>query len=255
MPKAIIIVPCYNEARRFDATEFDALARLPDTSVLFVNDGSTDRTVDALRAFCRNRGEIIQVMNLEKNRGKGEAVRLGMLRAVEERSEIVGYYDADLSTPVAEMARIISVLGQGDFSVVMGSRIRHLGASIDRSLLRHYVGRVFSTLSSKILRAPVYDTQCGAKAFRNGPQLVQALREPFVSRWCFDIELLGRLLIGTPDCPPLSLERFRELPLRRWQDVPGSKIGPRNSLQIAYELTRVALDLHARRRHRRGEAG
>ena len=88
-----------------------------------------------------------------------------------------------------------------------------LGYDIDRSAVRHYLGRVFATAASLILQARVYDTQCGAKLFRAGPALSDALATPFLSRWAFDVEFLGRLLIGSPAVPPLPLSAVVEVPL------------------------------------------
>ena len=96
-----------------------------------------------------------------------------------------------------------------------------LGHRIERSWARHYLGRLFATASSQVLGLPVYDTQCGAKVFRDGPALRAALATPFTSRWAFDVELLGRLGTGAD-------RRFLEVPLERWHDVGGSKLRPRD---------------------------
>jgi hypothetical protein len=92
----------------------------------------------------------------------------------------------------------------------------------------------------------VYDTQCGAKLFKHTPALESALATPFLSRWAFDVELLGRLLCGTPPVPP---ERMLEEPLLEWNDVPGSKVGPRDVLMTGVDLVRISRDI-ARRRER-----
>ena len=92
------------------------------------------------------------------------------------------------------MARLVDTLADDEhLQVVIGSRVGLLGHDIDRSLRRHYLGRIFATVSSAVLDLPVYDTQCGAKAFRVTPALRAALADPFTSRWAFDVELLGRL--------------------------------------------------------------
>jgi dolichyl-phosphate beta-glucosyltransferase len=250
LQKVILIFPCYNEAARFDPDRFRDFGNLPGVSLLFVNDGSTDATEKTLRSFCRTSGALADVLCLDRNRGKGEAVRRGMLHALELGARVVGYIDADLSTPMAEVGRMLATLQAEPLSVLMGSRIQYLGTSIERSPLRHYIGRLFATVASVILDIPVYDTQCGAKLLRSSPSLRGALAEPFVSRWCFDVELLGRLLIGASAWSAVPLDQVREFPLREWHDVPDSKLGLRDSVRIAVELARVALDLSARRRAR-----
>jgi glycosyltransferase involved in cell wall biosynthesis len=254
MRKIALIVPCYDEAQRFDAQRFARLAALPDVSLVFVNDGSTDATERHLRAFCERADAEAVLLSFSRNRGKAESVREGMRRALESGAEIVGYVDADLSTPVEEIARMLSALAAGDASVLLASRVRVLGAAIERSALRHYLGRAFATFAALELGVPVYDTQCGAKLFRRCRALETALGEPFHTRWSFDVELLGRLLIGTPEVAGLPVAAFRELPLERWREAPGSKLSLLDTPRIALELARVALDLAARRRALRSSA-
>jgi hypothetical protein len=185
---------------------------------------------------------------LTSNRGKAEAVREGLRTALAAGAEIVGFLDADLSTPPAELDDLLAVLARPGVQVAIGARIGMLGYDIERSAVRHYLGRVFATAASMILQARVYDTQCGAKLFRAGPALAEALATPFLSRWAFDVEFLGRLLIGTPAVPPLPLTAVVEVPLSVWHDVKGSKLGVGGMARTLRDLALVASDLAARRR-------
>jgi hypothetical protein len=160
----------------------------------------------------------------------------------------VGYTDADLATPPQEIHRLIEVFQAEDPDALLASRIRHLGMRIERSAHRHYLGRVFATAASMILGVPVYDTQCGAKLFRRTRALELAVSEPFLASWSFDVELLGRLLTGGPSVQGLAVTRIRELPLREWHHVRGSKIRPWHAFSVAWELARIAQDLRGRRR-------
>jgi glycosyltransferase involved in cell wall biosynthesis len=252
MRKVALIVPCYQEARRFDESGFVALGGLPDVTLVLADDGSSDDTRSCLERIAARDDVDAQVLAFPQNRGKGETVRDGLRHALASGAEIVGYADADMATPAAEIGRLLETLDETGRSVVLGSRIRRLGARIERSALRHYGARVYATAFSLMLHVPVYDTQCGAKVFRRTAALEAALAEPFVARWCFDVELLGRILIGTPQQPGLPLDAILELPLREWRDVPGSKFrGLLDAPRVTSETVRIALDLAARRRRLR----
>jgi glycosyltransferase involved in cell wall biosynthesis len=246
-----IVVPCYDEEERLDVAALLELAAAVPARIIAVDDGSTDATGALLAAAARAHPEKLAVVTMPANGGKGEAVRAGMRAGLERGASIVGYYDADLATPPAEMARLVAELrADPDRAVVLGSRVGLLGHRIDRSLWRHYLGRVFATVSSAVLGLAVYDTQCGAKVFRDGPALRVALAEPFGSRWAFDVELLGRLLAAGADAGS-----FVEVPLREWRDVAGSKLGPSAALAAALDLATVARTLRRRGRQPTGSTG
>ena len=193
----------------------------------------------------------VEVLSLSPKRGKAEAVRQGLLRALTQGPEVVGYFDADLSTPVSEIRRLLDIIEQSDAAAVMGSRISLLGSNIQRSAVRHYLGRIFATAASLVLQTRIYDTQCGAKLFRRSPALEAALADPFLSRWSFDVELLGRLLVGTASVPAIDEKKFIEVPLHSWCDVAGSKLRPAAMAGAVTELARIGLDLTQRRRSAR----
>ena len=88
---------------------------------------------------------------------------------------------------------------------------------------------------------PVYDTQCGAKAFRRTPALLAAVRSPFSSRWVFDVELLQRLLAGDEGAPGLPASSFIELPLKEWRDVRGTNLGAAAMVRAGLDLARLAI--------------
>jgi glycosyltransferase involved in cell wall biosynthesis len=250
--RATIVVPCYNEAQRLDPGAFKTLIdRDPELELLFVDDGSQDDTAQVLESLRTCLPERIAVLPLEKNCGKAEAVRRGLLSALEKGADIVGYLDADLATPVDEMARLVDELRNGDARMLLGSRVLLLGREIQRKAVRHYLGRLFATAASLTLRLPVYDTQCGAKVFRRTPALQAALGQPFLSRWVFDVELVGRMLIPENNIPALARGDIREVPLEVWRDIQGSKLRPWHFLTAAVDMSRIAVDLKRRRRRRR----
>jgi len=249
MARLTVVVPCYNEAARLDAAPLLAFVDShANASLLLVDDGSTDTTAAVLERLASERPGRIRALSLTPNGGKAEAVRRGLRDALAAGAEIVGYLDADLSTPPAEIDDLLAGLARPGVQVAIGARVGMLGYDIDRSAVRHYLGRVFATAASVILRARVYDTQCGAKLFRAGAALSGALSTAFLSRWAFDVELLGRLLIGTPQVPALPLAAIVEVPLPVWRDVKGSKLGVTGMAQTLRDLILVANDLAARRR-------
>ena len=249
MARLTVVVPCYNEAARLDAAPLLAFVDShANASLLLVDDGSTDTTAAVLERLASERPGRIRALSLTPNGGKAEAVRRGLRDALAAGAEIVGYLDADLSTPPAEIDDLLAGLARPGVQVAIGARVGMLGYDIDRSAVRHYLGRVFATAASVILRARVYDTQCGAKLFRAGAALSGALSTAFLSRWAFDVELLGRLLIGTPQVPALPLAAIVEVPLPVWHDVKGSKLGVTGMAQTLRDLILVANDLAGRRR-------
>jgi glycosyltransferase involved in cell wall biosynthesis len=251
--RSILVVPCYNEAARLDGQALASLVEgeAPATRLVLVNDGSTDATSDRLDELKGRFPGRVDVLSFDRNRGKAEAVRQGLLLALSKNAEVVGYFDADLSTPISEVRRLLRVIEGRGASVVFGTRISLLGNDIHRSPTRHYLGRIFATAASGILRVRVYDTQCGAKMFRRSPALEAALGEPFLSRWAFDVELLGRLLAGGPSAPPLEVASFLEVPLESWRDVPGSKLRLAAMAGALKDLARIGIDLARRRRANR----
>ncbi len=234
------MVPCFNEAARLDRGAFEVHAREhPGTGFLFVDDGSTDATREVIEELAARGDGAIGVLALERNRGKAEAVRRGMLRALEQGPRFAGYWDADLSTPLSALPRFEAVLEQRDaLRLVMGSRIRLLGRDVRRSELRHYVGRVFATAASLTLGLAVYDTQCGAKLFRVDGALGDVFGEPFVSHWAFDVEVIARLLARHAASGELE-SLIYELPLQRWHDVAGSKVRPLDFPAALLDLLRI----------------
>jgi dolichyl-phosphate beta-glucosyltransferase len=192
---------------------------------LFVNDGSTDATRDVLTKLQCASPDTIRVHDQPRNQGKAEAVRVGMLSALTTDAEFVGFWDADLATPLSALPRFLETLEARPLvDVVLGSRVKLLGRSIERYAWRHYLGRVYATLVSQLLRLAVYDTQCGAKVFRANETLRRVLDEPFHTEWLFDVEILARMIGASPTGTAGVAERLYELPLDEWRDVKGSKL-------------------------------
>jgi dolichyl-phosphate beta-glucosyltransferase len=239
MSNCTIIIPCYNEEARLKSSAIVThLTRSPKQSILFVDDGSIDRTRAILERLQGEMPAQISVLRNEYNAGKGEAVRRGLLHALgNDDVQFVGYWDADLATPLEAVDDLLGVLlSRPEIEIVIGSRVKLLGRVIERRLHRHYLGRAFATCASLVLDLPVYDTQCGAKLFRATPDLELILNDAFESRWIFDVELLARFLTLHSVDRQRARAAIYECPLNYWQDVPGSKVRPRDFLRAAREL-------------------
>ncbi len=244
--RTVIVVPCYDEETRLDAAELRRLAESAD--VWLVDDGSRDRTHERIEQIAAGSGDRIVAFANQRNLGKAETVRRHLIEGCERGAPMVGFLDADLATPVDEMTAMIALLESSGAEGVTGARVGLSGRDIQRSAVRHYFGRVFSTFASIAIRARYYDTQCGAKVFRNTASLRAALADPFLSRWAFDVELIGRLLAGTRDAPPVANDRLVEFPLSTWHDIAGSKLTAGAAWKSAAELLAIGRDLQRRRR-------
>jgi dolichyl-phosphate beta-glucosyltransferase len=240
-PRCAIVVPCYNEERRLQPQRFlDYVSHAPDVEFLMVNDGSADRTADVLSALERTSGGRIRAITLAKNQGKAEAVRQGLALALAGEPDVVGFWDADLATPLEAIDELREELRRhAQVEMVFGSRVKLLGRTIERQPMRHYAGRIFATLTSIALRLPVYDTQCGAKLFRRTPQIASYFSEPFSTRWIFDVEILARALVQPGRRATLVTGGILEYPLHEWRDIKGSKLKAFDFVIAAGELVRI----------------
>ena len=238
MRRTVVVIPCYNEAARLKSEEFVAGVRAyPGLNFLFVDDGSTDGTNRVLEELVARDPARLQWLMLPQNQGKAEAVRRGLVQAFKMPVDFVGFLDADLATPIVELPLMTAPFDEPHVLMVMASRVAMLGRTIDRSTWRHYTGRVFATLASLLLGLRVYDTQCGAKLFRNIDAVREVFDRPFMSSWAFDVEILARLLRSerAGKIPPVT-RVVVEVPLRQWTDVRGSKIGLADSVIATSQL-------------------
>jgi glycosyltransferase involved in cell wall biosynthesis len=248
--ETIVVVPCYNEARRIDAAAIGSfLGRFPGISLLLVDDGSTDDTPRLIEQLRQRHRRQIATLRLATNAGKAEAVRRGVQLALRRRPALVGYWDADLATPLDSIPRFVAVLRERpELVLVMGSRVALLGRQIRRRWMRHLLGRGFATAASLVLGLPVYDTQCGAKLFRVTPETVELFRQPFRTRWIFDVEILARMVAATRNVASRPAHvLIYEYPLEQWHDVQGSRLKPRDFAVAALDLAAIGWRYSLRR--------
>jgi dolichyl-phosphate beta-glucosyltransferase len=239
VPETVIVVPCYNEADRLDSRSLTSFAHeFPNVAIVFVNDGSSDQTLAVLRNLYATSPSSFRVHNLHQNLGKAEATRQGILKAFALDPKYVGWWDADLSAPLREIPLFLKVLdNMPKIQIVFGARVKLLGRSIKRPVLRHYLGRISATVISWMLQLPVYDTQCGAKLFRANQQMRSLFEEEFLSSWIFDVEIIARMIrahrdhiLGAPE------QVIYELPLDEWHHKGESNIKASDYIKSLYQL-------------------
>jgi len=241
MKKTAIIVPCYNESKRLNAEAFIKYSE-KNTWVyfIFVNDGSSDSTFEIIKYMCHSNPKQIWCIDQKINFGKAEAVRRGFLKAIDSGFYYIGYLDADLATPLNAIDELCSLFEDKNIITAIGSRVNLLGYRIERKPLRHYLGRVFATFASCVLGLPIYDTQCGAKIFRNNLDLEKVFSTPFIVKWTFDVEILARFKVIFQNRKIGSLENYAlEYPLKEWTHIAGSKVKAHDFILGIIELFKI----------------
>jgi len=235
LPAFSAVIPCFNEAARLEHTlrsTIDYLSAIsPQSELIVVNDGSTDATSTIARQTLPDAQIETRLLENFPNRGKGHAVRTGLLAA---QKPIGLFFDADLSTPLDETPKLIEPIARGDVDLAFGSR------AVDRGLIgirqpwrREYAGRLFNLLVRVATGLPFWDTQCGFKAFRLDAcrPIIKAAR---VEGFAFDVELL--LLAQRAGL------RLCEIPVR-WNHAGGSKV---DFIHDSIAMLREVIRLRAR---------
>jgi len=218
-----LVVPCYNEEKRLNVKAYlSSLSKNVKLTILFVNDGSSDNTLNILQKISKAEPERAMYLSLDRNKGKAEAVRQGICHLLKmDTFEIIGYWDADLAVPLIEVNDFIRVFQTyPDVQAVIGSRVHLAGRAIEHVNLRHYFGRVFATIISLTFGFKIYDTQCGAKLFYS-KILEPVVKEIFCSNWIFDVELLIRL--SRIDFLRRKENWLYEYPVHEWKNVSDTK--------------------------------
>jgi dolichyl-phosphate beta-glucosyltransferase len=228
-----IVIPAYNEGQRLGATLERVLAYVREqqwnAEVVVVNDGSRDNTADLVRQFAA-KNPILRLVENPGNRGKGYAVRNGIMNA---HGQIIVFSDADLSSPIEEMPKLIKALIAGA-DIAIGSRWLDANLQTQRqSLHRQLFGRIFNGLNRVVLGLNFKDTQCGFKAFtRRAVHMIMPLQQ--IERWGFDPEILFL-------ARKFGL-RVDEVAVR-WGHVGGTRINPvTDGARMFQEMIRIRVN-------------
>jgi glycosyltransferase involved in cell wall biosynthesis len=228
-----VIIPAYNERATIDEVLRRVRAVPIEKEILVVDDASTDGTAERVEALS---GPDLRLLRHPRNRGKGAAIRTGVLAAT---GRYVFFLDADLATPVEESLKLLGEL-KGGAPVVVGTRIQPDGSDMRASqpAQRRFVGRLFTIMRKAMRVLPdIDDTQCPMKGFRH--DVAQAVfRQQQLSGWIFDAEVLyiARALGYRIVSVPVS-----------WHHVEGSRlrVRPQEAFQVARDLVRLRF-LHGR---------
>jgi len=242
-----LIVPCYNEQRRLNIPYWhDLIAKHSDVNFLFVDDGSKDETLKILNSF--ETFPNVKVLALESNSGKGEAVRQGFLKVFQRTPlsislpVIVGFLDCDGAFSHSDILNGIQlsneVLVQGNYEALISSRVKMLGRKIERSELRHFIGRLIATLISFGWSESPYDSQSGFKMFLMTDNLERIISKEFKTKWFFDLEILSGLQSGS----------IYEYPLNEWREINGSHLDFTSAPRIISEVFKVRNIIKTNRR-------
>ena len=238
-----VVIPCYNEEERLSGEAFKNFAHKNlGYHLCFVNDGSTDNTLEVLHTLRKGNESTISVYNCAKNGGKAEAVRQGALHlAKDPQLDFIGYLDADLSTDFRDFDDLVKTLQNSDFKIVSGSRMSRMGANIAKESARKIISVSINLIIRSILGMPFNDTQCGAKIMDK--EIVEHMfPKKFITKWLFDVEIFMRMRkhYGKKNVQKLICEQ----PLKRWVHADGSKLSMKDSVKIVGQLAKIAMHYH-----------
>jgi dolichyl-phosphate beta-glucosyltransferase len=228
-----IVVPAYNEETRFQY-------KLPHVQeylnrnfnsyeIIYVDDGSTDGTFQALTAFAKTFPQM-RVLRLEKNQGKGKAVRTGIENA---SGQIILFSDADFSTPIEDIQDLLTYIKKG-FDIAIGSRgVTGSKIEIRQPLLRELTGKVGNAIVQTLLLLPFQDTQCGFKMFR-ADAIKTILPVLTIDGFAFDMEILAVAVARG--------FKIAEVPVV-WRNVLESKVHLHHTIHVFWDLLKIRHDL------------
>jgi dolichyl-phosphate beta-glucosyltransferase len=226
-----IVIPAYNEEKRIKGSLSETCAFLNDSGmeyeIVVVDDGSTDGTSRIVERLVTDFPKV-KLVRYEENKGKGHALRTGVLVT---KGDFVLVMDADLSTPMEELWKLMPYLSDGRFDVAIGSRALALSDIIKKQpWWRQGMGKMFNKIVKTLVIGDFSDTQCGFKLF-GGDVARNLFGEAKIDRFAYDVEILARA--KRKGC------RIKEVPIR-WIDSPESRVDPlKDSLQMLVDLVRI----------------
>jgi len=235
-----VVIPCYNEEERLQSDLFKKFVeKYLGYHLCFVNDGSKDNTLKVLNELREGNEDRISIYDCEKNGGKAEAVRLGMLHlSAQNQYDYIGFLDADLSTNFDDFQDLVTTISTSHFQIVSGSRMSRMGADITKESARAIISKTINFIIRKTLGMEINDTQCGAKIMTK--EIVEkTFQKKFLTKWLFDVEIFMRMkkVYGSKKAQSLICEQ----PLKRWIHADGSKLSMKDSVKIIGQIGQIAV--------------
>ena len=231
-----IIVPCYNEEKRIIKSLKIIASYIKrekkQTEVVFINDGSTDKTSillsDYKKSLEKNLLFKIKIINYVKNKGKGYAIKKGFIKS---SGKFLLICDADLSTPLTELTKLFRYTN--DFDLIIGSRKQKDAKIIKRqSFIRTTLGKSYSWISKILLNVNVNDFTCGFKLIKRGPAL-RIASKMLIDRWAYDSELLKIATIHN--------YKIKEIGVR-WKNNPNSQVKLYKDIALSlFDIMRILI--------------
>lgn len=255
MSKFAIVIPCFNEELRLNLAYWDRIIiENRQCTWLFVDDGSSDRTAEVLNEIAKS--EMVSFISLKNNVGKAEAIRYGILELLGRQSNLdwIGYLDADGAFSPEDINSLMFSCGTNHTEtnlvkadVLIAARVALAGRAVNRSAIRHYLGRIVATYICRNWINSPYDTQSGYKIFANSDSFQVSLQETFRTRWFVDIEIISRVGLNKD-----TLLKIWEEPVTTWHDVTGSKLGFRHYFRILIEARYARSQVNLLMNHSKG---
>ena len=229
-----MIVPCFNEEKRINLDYWSKLSEIPNVHWIFVNDGSSDGTKSLLNQISNS-----SVINLERNSGKAEAIRKGILETFNKNQTeifLFGYLDADSAFEIEDIKNVIklSFSKESTYDSYWGSRVALSGRNIARNNLRHILSRILITIFGYRLGNLPYDPQTGFKVFNFNHEQMTIFDKNFQTKWFVDLEILLRFnAVSGKDM------KIWEEPVNTWRDIEGSKIRGLEIISVFRDLIKI----------------
>ena len=231
-----MIVPCFNEEKRINLDYWNKLSEITNVNWIFVNDGSNDGTKNLLTQISNS-----SLINLERNSGKAEAIRKGILETFNKNQSDIfhfGYLDADSAFKFEDIKNIIKLYfsKESTHDSHWGSRVALSGRNITRNNIRHILSRILITIFGYRLGNLPYDPQTGFKIFKFNKVQMSIFDKNFETKWFVDLEILLRFkAISNKDM------KVWEEPVNTWKDIAGSKILGLELITVFRDLVKILL--------------
>ena len=225
----LLIIPFFDEAHRFKEESLLELLNIDEFHIVMVNDGSNDSLPRRITQLAQSH-QNLSLVSLSRNSGKAEALRHSFIQYANSGYKLIGFTDADFSTPTSEIVRLFSIAANisDERYAVFATRDAYHTPQIKTILPRRVAGRAFQFLTNCIFRMDFQDLQCGMKIFSANLVRTDLLNEAFLNQWLFDIEFLLRM--------KETLPKVFEVRLLKWKHEPGSKVRFTHSAKLCWSI-------------------